>query len=159
MERAKFVLALPCQFVEVAVNPMNQNVPAPAVLDGLSDIPFTLDWSLTLSSKTQLWNHGICAAACCTIRLVGPSLGKGPHVLEVSRGESFHSGKLSPQVRCQAIDDLCTPAMLLLPGKDVPANLPVKQDEFPVDRDRCSELCGAESGLSVVRGIARSPLE
>ena len=49
--------------------------------------------SLTLSSRTQLWNHGNCAATCCTNSCLGPDFGEPAHVFEVAGREAFHVGK------------------------------------------------------------------
>jgi len=68
--------------------------------------------------------------------LLGPDLGETPHILEVAGREAFHSGKLALQVCRQAIDDFSSPAFLLLPIKDVTADLPIKEDKFVINRNR-----------------------
>ena len=65
--------------------------------------------------------------------------------IEVSRRESFHAGELPAQVASAGWSMTFAPQpCCFLPREDVPANLPVKKDELAVDRDRCSELCGAD---------------
>ena len=56
-----------------------------------------------------------------------------PHVLEVARGEPGSLWKRVPKVRGEAVDDLGTPAVLLLPSQDLLPDLPVEEDDLSVD--------------------------
>ena len=72
--------------------------------------------------------------------IVRPSLGERAHVFQVARGESFHFGERSLEVCRQTVDHLRAPVFPLLPVQDIAADLPVKQDQFPVDRQRRTKL-------------------
>ena len=50
--------------------------------------------AFTLSSKTQLWDHGICAAACCTISRSGHAAPKARMYLRFRGDRPFMSGKV-----------------------------------------------------------------
>ncbi len=57
------------------------------------------------------------------------------------RGEKpFHARELPAEIAGEPVDDLGPPAMFFLPGEDIPADLPVKEDKLSVDRDRGFEL-------------------
>jgi hypothetical protein len=99
-----------------------------------------------------LWNQGICAAACCTIRSSGQA-SEGSHVFQVPGREAFHAGEFPSEVVGEPIDDLGTPAMLFLPSQDVPADLPVEEDELAVNRDRSLELRRPDSLLELAQEL------
>jgi len=50
--------------------------------------------------------------------LIRPSIGKGPHILEIPRTETLDAGKLGSQVPSQLVNDFRSPASRLLPHKD-----------------------------------------
>jgi hypothetical protein len=60
------------------------------------------------------------------------------------------------EVDGEPINDLRAPALGLLFGHNVPADAPVKRDQFAVDRKGGLDLGGADAGLEVLeeRGIA-----
>ena len=59
--------------------------------------------------------------------LLGPGLGESPHVFEVPGREALHAGEFPAEVLGQAVDDLGPPAVFLLAGEDVAADLPVEE--------------------------------
>ena len=67
---------------------------------------------------------------------LGPDLGEAAHIFEVANRETPHVWKLALQVGSQAIDDLSAPTFPLLPIEDVAADLPIKEDQLAVDRNR-----------------------
>ena len=69
-------------------------------------------------------------------RPIRPSLGEGPHVFQVARREAGHVGEIPSKISGQPLDDCGSPAFLRLPREDVAADLPIEQDEFPVDGGR-----------------------
>ena len=102
-------LALP--LVEIALDPVDEDGPAPAVFDRLARGTRAVRLGvLSLSSRTQLWNQGICAAACCTIASSGQARGESPHVFEVARREAGHVREGTVQVGGQPVDDLGLPS-------------------------------------------------
>src|SRR2546428_7446146 len=54
--------------------------------------------------------------------LVGPRLGERPHVLEIPWGETGHLGKRPSQTSREPVNDLGSPAVLVLPAEDVRTN-------------------------------------
>ena len=91
--------------------------------------------SRTRSRSRQLWNHGICAASCCTNARSGQAVRKRPHVLEVAGREAAHLRERLPQVRGEPIDHLRAPARAILPLQDHPPDVPVEQDHGRVDSE------------------------
>jgi len=63
-----------------------------------------------------------------------PSLGKNLHILEIGAGKPLHLRKSRPQVIGQPSDDFGSPALLGLPGQNVPSDMPVEHDQFLVHR-------------------------
>lgn len=78
---------------------------------------------------------------------VRPCLGERPHVHEIGAGETFHLGEGRPQVAGQPLDDLCAPALLELPPKYVPSDLPVKKHQLLVHGLRRALLGTVDPGL------------
>ena len=122
--------------VEIALDLVNQNRPAPAVMDGGPSVPDTLVTVGNLVEQDAVVEPRQLCSNLLHKFLLGPDLGEAPHILEVAGREAFHVGKRALQVRRQAIDDLGAPAFPLLPIEDVAADLPIKQDQFAVDRNR-----------------------
>ena len=122
--------------VEIALDLVDQNRPAPAVMDGGPSVPHTLVTVGNLVEQDAVVEPRQLCSNLLHKLLLGPDLGETPHILEVAGREAFHIGKLALQVRCQAIDDFSSPAFLLLPIKDFTADLPIKEDQFAVNRNR-----------------------
>jgi len=59
--------------------------------------------------------------------LVGPSLRKRLHVLEITRREPFHFGKRLLEICREAVDDF-TPLFLRLTYQDLSPDGPIQQD-------------------------------
>ena len=57
--------------VEIALDLVDQDVAAPAVLDGLTGVPKTLCRILHSLDQATLWPHGNRATTCCTISRSG----------------------------------------------------------------------------------------
>ena len=68
-------------------------------------------------------------------RLVGPRLCECSHVLHVSRRESLHLGERAAGRRSAGRSRVC-PSPPRTAEADAAADLPIQQDEFPVDADR-----------------------
>ena len=122
--------------VEMALDLVDQNRPAPAVMDGGPGVPHSLVTVGNLVEQDAVVEPRQLCSNLLHKLLLGPDLGETPHILEVAGREAFHVGKLALQVCCQAIDDFSSPAFLLLPIKDVTADLPIKEDQFAVNRNR-----------------------
>jgi len=73
--------------------------------------------------------------------LLGPSLGTGAHVAEISRGKSSHFRKSLAQVCCQAIDDFRAPSFFLLTIDDLASDAPVQQYELSIDSKGRLDSC------------------
>jgi hypothetical protein len=78
--------------------------------------------------------------------LVRPSLGKRAHVEQVGPGEALHIRELTMQVRGQNADDLRSPARPVLAVENLPANLPVQENELPIYGENRAHL-GASDPL------------
>lgn len=65
---------------------------------------------------------------------VGPGLGEGAHIFQVSGRESGHLWEGSAEILRQPIDDLGAPTLSLLSAENVPTDGPVQEDELPIDR-------------------------
>lgn len=59
-------------------------------------------------------------------------LGKGTLYFRF-RGERPSFGKIAPKVCCQPIDHASSPSLRRLAGKDVAADAPIEENQFPVD--------------------------
>src|SRR6516162_1033064 len=55
------------------------------------------------------------------------------------------------QIGCQPVNDLGSPAVLLLPGEDVSSDAPVQQHKLTVDSERGSNLGGSDSLLQLLQ--------
>lgn len=77
--------------------------------------------------------------------LIWVRFGEGPHVFQVSCSKARHAGKGLKQVPCQAVHYFAAPLLRLLTGKNIFANAPVKQYEFPVHRKRSPDLRAADT--------------
>jgi hypothetical protein len=51
---------------------------------------------------------------------------------------------------------LCTPLFAFLPIENIATDLPVQQDQFPVDNERCAKLRRLNPALQLPREIGRS---
>lgn len=80
---------------------------------------------------------------------VRPGLAERPHVFQVARGESFHVRERSLEVRRQTVDHFRAPVFPFLPVEDVAADLPVEQDQFPIDGHQRAKLRRANPPLKV----------
>lgn len=131
-------LALPP--VKPALDLHDEHVTAPAVLKCRSRVPFPVRGLLHLVENSDVvtpWNFSNKLLDDLWVR---PGLGKGSHIKQVRARESPHLRKFRLQVRRRSLDHLRTPALLLLPLQDVPADLPMQEDEFAVYRERRPDL-------------------
>ena len=71
---------------------------------------------------------------------VGPGFGEGSHVFEVAGGEAGHLREGRLEVDGEPIDDPGAPALMVLPGEDLAADLPVKQHHVAIDREGRADL-------------------
>jgi hypothetical protein len=83
--------------------------------------------------------------------LVGVRFGECAHVLQVTRGEALHFGEGAAQVGGQAVDDVRTSAVLLLPFKDSAPNTPIEQHQLAVDSEGGAHLCGSDALPEVIQ--------
>ncbi len=66
--------------------------------------------------------------------LVRPRSSEHPHVFQVARGENpLISGKARLRSARQTVDHFGSAAFPFLPVEDIAADLPVQQDQFPID--------------------------
>ena len=83
------------------------------------------------------------------LAFLGPRDIKSPHPPYVARRKTIHFRERFAQILRQPFHHLLaiTPGLLCL-GNDFP-DVPIKQDQFAVDRNHRSQLCRADAGLEV----------
>ena len=128
---------------------MNQDVAAPAMLNGRFGVPDAVLGSLDqIEDADVMAPRNLCNKLLhnCFIR---PGLTERTHVFQISRGESSHSGEVPLEVRRQTVDHFRSPVFPLLPVENIAADLPVEQDQLPVDRQRRAKLRRANPPVQV----------
>jgi hypothetical protein len=95
---------------------------------------------LTLSSRMQLWNHGNCAAACCTICSSGQASAKAFMYLRLRTEKPSISREAALQIAGEVLDDFGPPTFLFLTAADLRADAPVEEDQLAADGDRSPYL-------------------
>ena len=123
----KFVIAFPCRWCKrrsiCSVSTLRLQPSSRAFATYHSRV----SRSDTLSRRTQLWNHGICAAACCTIARSGQAAAKARMYLRL-RGENPRMSGNASRRSCERRSMVpASPAFPLLAGKNRPADVPVEQ--------------------------------
>jgi len=71
---------------------------------------------------------------------VGPRSRESAHVFKITGGITGKFRKLALEIAGQAIDDLRAPTLPFLIGKNLPADLPVMQDQFGIRSQRRLQL-------------------
>ncbi len=112
---------------------MDKDVPRPAPLDSLSDIPFPFRRGLHHFKNPHIVSPGQLCNDLLHKLLFGVRFSKSPHIFEVSRAKTSHARKGFEEVMSQPVDDLCSPPFRLLTAKNVSADTPIEQYEFPID--------------------------
>jgi hypothetical protein len=100
----------PLPVIEAAFDLVDENVSAPAVGDGLSDVPLALGGRFNHVQKSNVvapWNLSNSLLDYCFFR---PGLGESPHVQQVCTGKALHVGKFRMKIRGELLDDLRAPA-------------------------------------------------
>ena len=82
---------------------------------------------------------------------VWPCRGQAAHVLQVSRTEALHPGKLAAQIPGQPVDDFRSPTLGLLSGENVTSDGPVKEHQLPADGQGSAGLGCADALFSSPR--------
>ena len=133
---------------------MNQDVTAPAVLNGRFGVPDAVLGPGEFFEDREI----VIPGELCKHRLhncfIGPGLRERPHVLQISRGESFHVRERSLEVRRQAVDHFRAPVLPFLPIENIAADPPVEQNQFPVDGHRRAKLRRANPPLQIVEKLS-----
>ncbi len=88
---------------------------------------------------------GQLANAALTYFFFAIRLGERPHIFEVCLGKAADIGKLPLQIFSQALNDLATPALILLAGQDFVTDLPVEMNELLIDGEGCLDLGRADA--------------
>jgi len=125
---------------EPTLDVVDEDIAAPAVLDGGLGIPSTFLWLLNPVEQHLVvapWN--LCSNLLHKFG-VGPGHSEGPHVLEVAHREAGHLGEGAAQVLREPVDHLRSPPLMLLAAQDVAAELPVQQHHLPVGGDGRARL-------------------
>src|SRR5713226_5819673 len=130
---------------------MNQNTPAPAILDGLTDVPFSLSRDFHPVQDDAVMEPGNLCSKLLHNLVVRPGVSKGSHVLQVARRKACHFREGLMQIGCQPVDNLCAPTLLFLPSQNVSADAPVKQYQLPIDGQRSADLSVPDSVFQVLQ--------
>src|SRR5271157_1702052 len=72
----KIGLSPPLTAIQATLDLMHQDIAAPPMLDCRSQVPLPFRGIFDLVEQHAIWNHGICAAACCTNCSVGQTSAK-----------------------------------------------------------------------------------
>jgi len=148
--------------VESGLNLVDQNRSAPAVVDRGPRIPDTLVAVINLVEQDAIVEPCQLCSNLLHKFVLGPDLGEAAHILEVANRETLHIGKVTLQVRSQAIDDSGAPAFSLLAIQDVAADLPIKENQLAVDRNGSAQLRRLDAALQVCEefcvGVGRERL-
>src|ERR1017187_9820316 len=105
--------------------------------------------SASLSSRTQLWNHGNCAATCCTISSSFQTSAKRRIYLRLRTEKPFMSGNARFRSAASRSNDLGAPRFPLLPLEDVAADLPIQEDQVAIHRNGGTQLRRLDAPLQV----------
>src|SRR5438552_17991431 len=101
-------LALPVE--EIAFNLVNEDVPTPAVLNGLLRVPNALSQILQfVQNRAVMEPWQLCSNLLHKV-LVRPSLGKSPHIFKISWRKTAHLRKRTAKIRGKPIDHFASPA-------------------------------------------------
>src|SRR3712207_1276621 len=142
-----FALAM----IQTAFNLVDQDVAAPAMLDGLTGVPKTLGRILHGLDQANI----VAPRQSCNNLLhdlpIGIGLGERPHVFEVSPREASHLRECPPQIFAEPVDYASAPAFCRLPVKDVTADAPVEKDQLLVDCDSGPKAGGTDSLLQLTQ--------
>lgn len=117
-------LALPP--VELALDLKDENVAAPAVLDGGARVPQALVSFLDLLNQRDVLIPGQFCKRGLQNCFIGPGLGECLHLAEVARRESLHVRELAPEVLGEPFDDFGSPSVVPLPRQNLLADSPLK---------------------------------
>ena len=80
---------------------------------------------------------------------LGPGLSKGPHVLEVTRGETLLAGELVLEIPGETVNDFSAPPLRLLAIEDQPSDVPIQREQFTIGGQTGADLGGAHPALDV----------
>ncbi|UEC43821.1 MAG: hypothetical protein METHAR1v1_1730002 [Methanothrix sp.] len=134
---------------EVALDLVDENVPAPPVLHRLANVPLPFGPIFQLvQDHTVMKPRNLCSNLLQK-SVIFPRLRKGPHVLEVPRREALHLRKLPAEIDGEPIYHLCAPALFSLALEDRPPHLPVEENKLSIDGKRCTNLSRADSALQI----------
>jgi hypothetical protein len=111
---------------------VDEDIAAPAVLDSLPDVPFTLNGVRKFVDDHTVMEPGNLCSSLLHKSSVRPSFGNSPHVLEIPGRESFHLGKFPAKIHGETVNDLGAPPLLLLSRENVAAYLPIEQYELSI---------------------------
>jgi len=112
----------------------DQDIPTPAALDRLPNVPLSpLGIFYAVQNPDLVTPRQLCNNLLHKL-LVRVRLSKCAHIFQVPGSKSTHFRERLGQVLRQAINDFCAPSFILLATQDVTANAPIKDNKFPVYR-------------------------
>ena len=125
---------------------VNEHVAAPSMLNGRLGVPNPILCGRELFENGEVVVPGDLCKHRLHKCLVRPRFGERPHVFQVARRKSLDIGEGSLEVDRQAVDHFGSPAFPFLPVEDIAADLPVQQDQFPVELPAMHGTARSESG-------------
>jgi len=120
--------------VEAAFDLDHEDVPAPAVLDGLLRVPETLLGGLYHIEDANVVPPGNLSNSLLDECFVRPGLRESPHVEQVGSGEALDIRKFVMEIVRKPLDNLGAPPGLLLALQNIAAEPPIEQNQLAVDR-------------------------
>lgn len=127
----------------------DQHVPRPAVLNGGAEVPVALGPVLHLVEEGAEVEPGNFVQQLLHNCRLGPGLRKSAHVLEIPRREALDLGEGGLEIKSQAVDDFCPPALVPLPLQNVTPELPVEREQLLVHRQCRALLRGVNTRFHI----------
>jgi hypothetical protein len=124
---------MPLAIKQVAFNLVDQDIPTPAALDRLPNVPLSLLCIFYAVQNPDLVTPRQLNNTCCSNSWSGYASANA-QTFQVPASKSTHFRERFGQVLRQAINDFCAPSFILLATQDVTANAPIKDYKFPVYR-------------------------
>src|SRR5437764_849500 len=120
----KICQRLALSLIKIALNLQRQNIAAPTVGDGFTNVKLALLWVFDRIQNANIVAPGNLSNNLLDELLLFVSLCKSPHIKQVRPRKAFHFWKLAPQIFRKTLHDLRAPTKLLLFPQNLAPNLP-----------------------------------
>src|SRR5690606_30391370 len=137
--------------VKVTIDLQAQDVPAPAVLQRLLDVPEALVRILHLLHKLHDVSPRQIVQQLLHNLFFGPRFRESTHVHQVAHGKPAHLRQCMTQVRSESVDHFRAPSLLFLTRKNRSPDAPIEPDQFAIYRYPGAKLCRAHLGHELAK--------